>query len=55
LSGNSDVPRLIVYLAAIGAITFLGAHNVVTGDAVVGLIGAVAGYAAGRVVNGVKR
>jgi hypothetical protein len=55
MEGRSDIPRTIVYLACLGAVTYLGSVHVIAGDAVVGLVGAIAGYAAGRVVNGVKR
>lgn len=47
-----DLGRLVVYLAVIASVSYLGSAGVVSGDAVIGLLGAVAGYAAGRVVNG---
>lgn len=49
-----DVARGAIYLAVLGSATYLGSRGVISGDAVVGLLGAVAGYAAGRVVNGVS-
>lgn len=52
--GLHDVQRTVVYLAAIGAVTFLANAGVVSGDAAIALLGAVAGYAAGRIANGGK-
>lgn len=51
---RSDPIRAVVYLAIIGSVTYLGAHAVVSGDAIVGILGGVAGYTAGRVVNGIR-
>ena len=49
-----DLARTLVYLGVLGAATFLANAGVISGDAVVGLLGGIAGYAAGRVVNGGK-
>ncbi len=50
----SDLSRTLVYLAVLGAVTFLANVGVVSGDAAVGLLGGIAGYAAGRIANGGK-
>jgi hypothetical protein len=46
--------RSVVYLAIVGAVTYLGGSHILDGQAITALLGGIAGYAAGRVTNGVK-
>lgn len=52
---RTDGLRAVVYLAVVGAVTYLGAAHVLDGQAITTLLGGVAGYAAGRIANGVSK